>query len=138
MIIFASFLLITRFVLKRLTCILIIPLILLHSCAVVFMMAAFYGNRGYIAKNVCENRDTPRAPLCGGKCFLMTKLRKEQEREKKNPELKLKDFQLACRFTDFKMLKQATFTLATKATFFEGCIHYHAPNLSTIFHPPLS
>lgn len=123
--------------LKRLAVTFIIPLILLQSCAGLFMMTAFYANQSYIANNLCENRNTSMAPTCGGTCVLMKKLKKERERENKNPELKFKDFQLLAGLDDFKTLKQPLVTVKKETSFYEGDLLYHAPTLASIFHPPL-
>lgn len=78
------------------------------------------------------------APICGGTCVLMSKLKKEKEREDKNPELKFKDFQLLAGLTDFRMLKQPVFAIKTEVLFYDGNLLYHAPSLSAVFHPPLT
>jgi hypothetical protein len=127
----------TRSFLKRLALILMIPFMLLQSFAGVFIMTAFYANRSYIAKNLCQNRNTAMAPMCGGKCVLMSKLKKEKEREDKSPELKLKDFQLISNVIGVRLLKQPVFTTKNSAYFPEENIVYLAPPLGAIFHPPL-
>ncbi|WP_282637374.1 hypothetical protein [Sphingobacterium thalpophilum] len=67
----------------------------------------------------------------------MKKLKKERERENKNPELKFKDFQLLAGLDDFKTLKQLLVTVKKETSFYEGNLLYHAPTLGSIFHPPL-
>lgn len=53
------------------------------------VIGAFYANKDYIAKYLCENRDKPQLH-CNGNCVLMKKIRKAQEKEKQNPSVKLK------------------------------------------------
>ncbi|MNN11618.1 hypothetical protein D3C81_1245830 [compost metagenome] len=53
------------------------------------VIGAFYVNKDYIAKYLCENRDKPQLH-CNGNCVLMKKIRKAQEKEKQNPTAKLK------------------------------------------------
>ncbi|MDM8172826.1 hypothetical protein QT327_00440 [Olivibacter sp. 47] len=67
-------------------------LMLLQTGSALLIMTAFYANRDYIAQNLCENRTRPELH-CNGQCVLMKKLKKEQEREAKHPELKLKEVQ---------------------------------------------
>lgn len=78
------------------------------------------------------------APICGGKCVLTNKLKKEQERESKNPELKFKDFQLITGVIDFKEFKPHIITVRMEVPFYERKnLLYHSPSLDAIFHPPL-
>jgi hypothetical protein len=42
-------------------------------------MAYYYLNQDYIAKQLCENRDRPELK-CNGQCFLMKKLKAEEEK----------------------------------------------------------
>ena len=53
------------------------------------VIGAFYANKDYITKYLCENRDKPQLH-CNGNCVLMKKIRKAQEKEKENPSVKLK------------------------------------------------
>jgi len=53
------------------------------------VIGAFYVNKDYIAKYLCENRDKPQLH-CNGNCVLMKKIKKAQEKEKQNPTAKLK------------------------------------------------
>ncbi len=64
--------------------------ILLSVCHQAFrhagVVASFYWNRPYIAKNLCEKRLVPRNG-CNGQCVLMKRLQKEAEKEQKAPAL---------------------------------------------------
>lgn len=49
-------------------------------------VAYYHINKKYIAKVLCENRDKP-IPICNGKCFLVKKLKEQQEKkDKENTE----------------------------------------------------
>ncbi len=54
----------------------------------------FEANKGYIAKELCENRDKPEMH-CNGKCYLMKKLKqaqdKEQKQERQSQKLQVQD-----------------------------------------------
>jgi hypothetical protein len=47
-------------------------------------MADYELNKGFIAKNLCENRARPWLH-CNGQCQLMKKLRKEEKKDQTNP-----------------------------------------------------
>ncbi|MGK9123835.1 hypothetical protein M1D52_06930 [Olivibacter sp. SA151] len=136
--IFVAFKIKDSVILKRLAIIFLIPIVLLQSCAGLFIMTAFYANRSYIANNLCENRNTAMAPSCAGTCLLMKKLKKERERENKNPELKLKDFQVLTAPIDFRTVKHPVTTVKKETFIYGGNLLYQPPVLGSIFHPPLS
>lgn len=118
--------------------ILLIPALLLQSCAGLFIMTAFYANRSYIAQKLCENRNNERASLCGGQCVLMKKLKKQQEKEDQSPELKFKDMQL---LGQFEPILYFTFPTEKALSIKYPVYHelgYHNPVLHSIFHPPLN
>jgi hypothetical protein len=48
------------------------------------IVASFYWNRAYIAKNLCEKRSVPKNN-CNGQCVLMKKLQKAAEQEENAP-----------------------------------------------------
>lgn len=50
----------------------------------VVIVAAYYANKDYIAKNLCENRDKPKMH-CDGKCCLKKKLAKESKEQAPSP-----------------------------------------------------
>ncbi|MEH6307174.1 hypothetical protein RYH73_16120 [Olivibacter sp. CPCC 100613] len=75
--------------------------------------------------------------MCSGRCVLMSKLKKEKEREDKNPELKLKDFQLISERIDFKLTKRPIVQAIKKAFFPETKTFYLSPSLGAVFHPPI-
>jgi hypothetical protein len=52
------------------------------------IVADFYVNQDYIAKNLCENRDQPMKHCCG-RCLLRKRLAREDNQEKNNPERRM-------------------------------------------------
>jgi len=122
---------------KRLAIILLVPIMLLQSCAGLFMMTVFYANRDYIAKNLCDYRNRP-VSTCGGSCVLTESLKKEQEREEKQPELKFKEIQLLLNHTISALTKTPVMVTIqhSYATYVKPI--YTIQFTSTIFHPPLA
>ena len=49
------------------------------------IVADFYANQDYIAKNLCENRDKPMMHCCG-RCLLRKRLAHQDNQDKSNPE----------------------------------------------------
>lgn len=68
-------------------------MMLFQGTASIWVMAAFYANREYIAKNKCENRLIVEN-TCQGQCVLMKKLHEEQDRKQEQAELDIKGVQL--------------------------------------------
>ena len=60
---------------------------LAQSCDRFLIMAGFYANQAFIAKNLCENRDRPNMRCCG-KCILRKKLAQQEKGDNQNPEKK--------------------------------------------------
>lgn len=77
------------------------------------------------------------APLCSGRCILTKELKKELGQEKKSTETKLKDFQPMGRTFVFLDINPVVLPLDKQIFFSEGVRQYNAPNLASIFHPPL-
>ncbi|TWV95653.1 hypothetical protein [Chitinophaga pinensis] len=67
--------------------ILLILSLFVQTTANVWLIGLFHWQRNFIAKNLCINR-FDLIPICRGACFLQKQLNKEQEREKKEVELK--------------------------------------------------
>ena len=49
------------------------------------IVADFYANQDYIAKNLCENRGNPKMHCCG-RCMLRKRLKQDANQEQNNPE----------------------------------------------------
>ena len=72
---------------KKPAVILLILVLFVQTSANVWLIGLFHLQRNFIAKNLCINR-FDLIPVCRGACFLQKQLNKEQEREKKEVELK--------------------------------------------------
>ena len=57
----------------------LVLVLLFHTFAKVWVVVSWMANRDYIAKNLCEKRNTPMAKHCNGKCHL----RKSMEQQDK-------------------------------------------------------
>ncbi|WP_129715767.1 hypothetical protein [Pedobacter sp. SYP-B3415] len=65
---------------RKSVAILLLFAVLTAQFSMSFVFAGFELNRDYIAKTLCVNRDKPELN-CKGKCFLMDKVRKAQQKE---------------------------------------------------------
>lgn len=54
------------------------------------IVADFYANQDYIAKNLCVNRRNPTIH-CGGRCQLCKRLNNEAKQDQNNPERRVDD-----------------------------------------------
>lgn len=113
--------------------------ILLLFCSVsvnlsgVFVFAGYEMNRGYIATELCVNRDKPEMH-CNGRCYLMRKLKQAQEKEQKQ-EHQFQKIQLQ------QPIVNPSFQFKQYAI---SAIHLRVPlttgmpvsKVNTIFHPP--
>jgi hypothetical protein len=101
------------------------------------VIGAFYVNKDYFAKYLCENRDKPQLH-CNGNCVLMKKIKKAQEKEKQNPTAKLKSevydlinsyalFSFAPSSVEIKLLSLGT--VDTK---------YNSIDPNRLFRPPIA
>lgn len=69
----------------RITALLLLVCCLSLNLSGCFVFAGFEMNKSYIASTLCENRNRPEL-RCGGKCYLMRKLRQAQEKEQKQEQ----------------------------------------------------
>jgi hypothetical protein len=111
--------------------------LLLQASWVYVVIGAFYVNKDYFAKYLCENRDKPQLH-CNGNCVLMKKIKKAQEKEKQNPTAKLKSevydlinsyalFSFAPSSVEIKLLSLGT--VDTK---------YNSIDPNRLFRPPIA
>lgn len=75
---------------KQLIAILVIFSLALQSFRHYAVLAEFYLNRDYIAKNLCENRNKPQLH-CNGKCHLKKQLQKEEQQQQSNNRTNTKE-----------------------------------------------
>ena len=69
--------------------------ILLQTFNQVVIVAQFYANRDFIAKNLCENRAKPERKCCG-KCYLSKQLNKADDTKSSNVVSKLVLEEVTC------------------------------------------
>ncbi len=110
--------------------------LLSQSCSGLIVLSAFYANRSYIAKYLCENRFNPNSP-CHGQCVLMKKMRKELEKEQKQPDLRLKEVQFVMP-SSVLPVKAMVCLLPTPEPPVADQPLFSSGFISGIFHPPLS
>ena len=113
--------------------------ILLLLCSVsislsqLFVIAGFEMNQGYIAKELCVNRDRPQLH-CNGKCYLMKKLKQAQEKEQKqenqNQKIQLQEAIVTLPFS-FKQYAIAATHLRVPLT-----TGMPVSQINSISHPP--
>ncbi len=108
--------------------------ILLQTFNQVVIVAAYYANKDYIAKNLCENRNKPKLH-CDGKCCLKRKLAKEGSKQAPASGNQ-KDESVQLFYSDNTIsLAQSIYTsVTTKYVSFNELktYTYH----SSVFHPP--
>lgn len=98
-----------------------------------FVFAGFEMNQGYIAKELCVNRDKPQLH-CNGQCYLMKKLKQAQEKEQKQDRQFQKiQLQEAIVYTPFVFKQYSFIAVDFRVPFTTGM---PVAQLNTIFHPP--
>lgn len=120
---------------KKLVAILAIIGILLQTFSQVVIVAEYWANKDFIAKNLCENRDKP-LMHCNGKCCLKKKLAKEGKDQAPSPRSQKNEqvINLFCNENKFE-IKPFLFTSVSVT-------HYSYNELETlgfhhsVFHPP--
>ncbi|HXS36434.1 MAG TPA: hypothetical protein VN721_07015 [Flavipsychrobacter sp.] len=78
---------------KQLIAILAFVGILMQTYSKVMVYTAFYLNRNYIAKSLCENRNKPGMKCCG-KCYLKKKLANQEKQDQLPTSRNSKDKQI--------------------------------------------
>ena len=71
--------------LKQCTAILLLLAFMASTFSKAVIVADFYANQDYIAKNLCENRGNPMLHCCG-RCKLKKRLAREDNQDQNNPE----------------------------------------------------
>ncbi len=119
---------------KKLIAILAFIGILIQSLNQVVIVAEYYVNKDFIAKNLCENRNKPRMH-CEGKCCLKKKLAKEGKEQAPSPRNQ-KDQVVNLFHSDTKIQLTAVQASAASEKYFNynelrTCAFHHS-----VFHPP--
>jgi hypothetical protein len=76
--------------LKQLVTILLFSLFLVQNFTSYWLIADYWLNKSFVARNLCENRNKPRMH-CNGKCYLHKQLAKEnKQNDASAPDAKIK------------------------------------------------
>jgi hypothetical protein len=78
--------------LRQCTALLLLLAFLASSFSKAVIVADFYANQDYIAKNLCENKGNTKLHCCG-RCMLRKRLAREADQDKDNPERKAENKQ---------------------------------------------
>ena len=111
--------------------------IFLQTFSQALILAKFYANQDYIAKNLCENRNRPQLH-CNGKCCLKKKLDKENATGTTSNSKSEKESPIVALFftepASFDVLPSFVSPIRQKfAGRTDRCL---CPALGNIFHPP--
>jgi hypothetical protein len=121
--------------LKKLFAIVALTGILLQTFSQAVIVAQYYANKDYIAKNLCENRDKPQLH-CEGKCCLKKRLAKESK-EQAPASKNQKGEQVVNLFysdTRFELRPYAAIPVQHQYSRFQN--NYTGSFNRAIFHPP--
>jgi hypothetical protein len=102
-----------------------------------FVVAGFYLNRDYIAKNLCENRFHPEKKCCG-KCYLNKQLKKTEKEDSKSGSQtsKAKNLQvLFCESNQAPIVLSQFFSVGSNS-FPEYSETLHPPFCGQLLRPP--
>jgi len=80
---------------------------LTQSTSQLWTIIAFKINQYYIAANLCINRFEA-IPVCKGYCYLENQLNKDQKKQQKLPDLKIKEINLFCQYNSIELTALAT------------------------------
>src|SRR3569833_226910 len=109
--------------------------IMLQTFSQVVIVAAYYAQKDYIAKNLCENRNKPQMH-CDGKCCLKKKLAKQGKEQAPAPGNQKEEVTLF--YSDARCEAPLSFSIPALKEYFThnecGTIDYHG----SVFHPPAS
>lgn len=97
-------------------------------------MADYELNKGFIAKNLCENRTRPWLH-CNGQCQLMKKLKQEEKKDQTNPNRKQENNSEVYPFKSF-IEYNLNRPVKRVAIFFHHIILKPVDKAIPIYHPP--
>jgi len=109
--------------------------ILFQTFSQVMITAAYYANKGYIAKNLCENKDKPKMH-CDGKCCLKKKLAKEGKEQAPTSRNQKSErvVNLFCGHAEFGI--RPYFALSSSHEYFSYNDLHTSSFHHSVFHPP--
>lgn len=120
---------------KKLFAIVALMGILLQTFSQVVIVAQYYANKDYIAKNLCENRSKPQMH-CDGKCCLKKKLAKEGKEQAPGQRNQKSEEVVTLFYSDTKFEVAYFNVTLVRGKYFSyndlGTSSFH----SSVFHPP--
>jgi hypothetical protein len=108
---------------------------LASSFSKVVIVADFYANQDYIAKNLCENRDKPMMHCCG-RCQLHKRLAHEDNQDKNNPERRAENKNEILFVEDIATKMAAPIRTCTQLPYQPYSTESPIDRPTGIFHPP--
>lgn len=108
-------------------------LVLLQSFSRMWIVMDYQANKDFIAKVLCINKDKPKLK-CEGKCYLTKQLKKEEQKEKQNPEKTGAKYEVYLTASSFVL--QHAFAAVQPVSYPSFEINYAGSRLIDIFHPP--
>lgn len=108
--------------------------ILLQTFNQVIILAQYYANKDYIAKNLCENRNNPKMH-CDGKCCLKKRLAKECKDQAPSPDnQKSEQVTLFCSYSRFVLAPPIVISVSSHYFNRNDLRTFSFPH--TVFRPP--
>jgi hypothetical protein len=121
--------------LKKFIAILAFAGILLQTFSQVVIVAQFYANKDYIAKNLCENRNKPMMH-CDGKCCLKKRLAKEGKNQAPSPTSQKSEQAVTLFYADNKFEITPFVAVAISNHYFNRNDLRTSAFHHSVFHPP--
>lgn len=113
-------------------------LVLYNATSAVWINAAFFLNRDYVAENLCEAREVL-DNACRGECVLMKKLRESQEKDNEPASAKMQELQLVFLQNTWQLiLNTAPVTSYDTTTPVLVQVSYTDSFAPAVFRPPIA
>jgi len=120
--------------LKRAIAIILFVAVLVQAFSQVVIVASFFANQDFIAKNLCENRDKPQMH-CNGKCCLKKKMEKNAQNESSQSGKKYQQvLNIFC--STNKIEAPSIQIMLTRAKYFNHDETMISSFHHSVFHPP--
>ena len=120
---------------KKIVAILALIGILLQTFSQVVIVAEYYANKDYIAKNLCENRNKPKMH-CDGKCCLKKKLAKEGKEQAPSPNNQKSEQAVTLFYNDTRFEIIPCAAISVTSHFFDRNDLRTFSFYHSVFHPP--
>lgn len=112
-----------------------IPIMLLQSNMTLLISASFYYNQNYIEKYLCIQRNMENNS-CHGQCYLMQKLKDQQEKEQQNFKVHFHEASTVDAVEFCFENPQTTILLPHDYPLYQSSLN-PKDHIGTLFHPPL-